>query len=263
MAAQTIMAIPLENLLVDQDNPRHAPQPSQRQALAAIAQERGEKLTNLAADIWEKGLNPSDLPLVTYGEQDGRYVVVEGNRRICALKLMASPQLLASLGLPKKMNDRFKEIVKSPGEGFPPAITCSVVLREDANHWIRLKHTGENEGVGVVTWDGRARQRFRGSSPALQAIELVEKSSYIDDETRKKLDKIYITNVERVLATPEARKLLGVEVKNGQLTLKSPEEEALGRLAILVGEVANRAIKVTGLDTKDQRVAYAENIASF
>src|SRR5450756_2394312 len=115
MAAQTIMAIPLENLLVDQDNPRHAPQPSQRQALAAIAQERGEKLTNLAADIWEKGLNPSDLPLVTYGEQDGRYVVVEGNRRICALKLMASPQLLASLGLPKKMNDRFKEIVKSPG----------------------------------------------------------------------------------------------------------------------------------------------------
>ncbi len=263
MTEQTIKPIALENLIVDIFNPRYLPQPSQRDALATIAHGQGQKLANLADDIVEKGLNPSELPLVAPADQKDMYVVLEGNRRIAALKLIASPQLLASIGLPKRLNERFRALHRDAQGNLPTEINCAVLAREDANHWIQLKHTGENEGVGIVTWDGRARQRFRGSSPALQAIELVEKSDYLDEETKKNLQKIYITNVERLLGTPEARKALGVDVKKNQLVIVGLEEEALGRLAIVIGEIANKRIKVSDLDSKDQRVTYAQRVAAM
>lgn len=222
MRAQRTEIIPLENLAIDLVNPRHVQQPSQREALATIAHDQGAKLANLAEDIAEKGLNPTEIPLVTPANEGGIFTVVEGNRRIAALKLSSSPHLLASIGLPRNLSERFKAIQRNSIDTLPTQITCAVLSREEANHWIHLKHTGENEGVGIVSWDGRARQRFRGSSPALQAIELVEASDLLDLETRKNLPKIAITNVERLLGTPAARQLLGVDVKDGQLILLSP-----------------------------------------
>lgn len=162
MDSQRIQAIALENLLVDLFNPRHVPQSSQRETIATIALEQGVKLANLAEDIADKGLNPSELPLVVETENKGVYTVVEGNRRVAALKLATSPQLLASIGLPKNLAERFKSLQSNINASFPQQVNCAVLSREDANHWILLKHTGENEGIGVVGWDGRARQRFRG-----------------------------------------------------------------------------------------------------
>jgi hypothetical protein len=260
MKAPATETIPLENLMVDLVNPRHVPQPSQREALATIAHDQGVKLANLAEDIAEKGLNPGELPLVTPAEEGGLFFVLEGNRRIAALKLMSSPHLLSSIGLPRNLTDRFKVLHRSFGGVLPSQIMCAVLSREDANHWIHLKHTGENDGVGIVSWDGRARQRFRGSSPALQAVELAESSDLLDDGTRRNLPKIAITNIERVLGTPQARHLLGLDVKNGQLILLSPEE-SLARLVMLVEEVANKKVKVTNLDSRDQRVEYARSLA--
>jgi hypothetical protein len=73
MTLQSIKSIPLENLIVDLFNPRHVTQPNQREALATIALDQGIKLANLADDIAEKGLNPSELPLVTPSEEKGMY----------------------------------------------------------------------------------------------------------------------------------------------------------------------------------------------
>ena len=261
MASHDIHAIPLTNLMVDLVNPRHVPQPSQREAIAAIAHDQGPKLANLAADIADRGLNPGELLLVAPAHEEGMFMVLEGNRRIAALKLMTSPSLLTSIGLPKNLTERFKELHRSSLDSLPTEVNCSVISREEAHHWINQKHTGENDGVGIVMWDGRARQRFRGMSPALQAIEMVEESDLIDEDTKNKLAKISITNVERVLSTPEARKALGVDIQKGELVFVAPQEEALGRLAMLVGDVANKKVKVTDLDSKDQRVAYAEEVA--
>jgi hypothetical protein len=261
MTSQKIQIIALENLIFDLFNPRQAPQLSQREALATIAHEQGIKLVNLAEDIVEKGLNPSELPLVTTADKNGMHTIVEGNRRIAAIKLVSSPSLLTSIGLPKNLNERYKKLSQSSGSSLPREMSCAVLPNEEANHWILLKHTGENAGVGVVPWDGRAKQRFRGLSPALQAIQMVEEGNLIDDETRKVLEKISITNVERILGTPEARKELGVDVKNRQLIITGSEEETLGRLTLVISDIANKRVKVTALDSKPQRVTYAQAIA--
>jgi hypothetical protein len=212
--------------------------------------------------IVDKGVNPADLPMVAVSDEPGFYIVLEGNRRVAALKLLTSPSLLSSMPLSPSLIKKYKSLIEKAKGSLPLEMQCAVLSREDANYWIMLKHTGENEGVGIVTWDGRARHRFRGNSPALQAVDLVEKANLLDEGTKAKLPKVAITNIERVLGTPEARRELGVEVKGEKLTLSSPEEDSLGRLALLVSDVANRVVRVTDLDTKDQRVAYAKDVAS-
>jgi hypothetical protein len=110
MSAPNIQSIPLANLLVDLINPRHNQQPSQREAISTIAFDQGMKLVNLGEDIIARGLSLNDFPMVTPADEEGMYVVLEGNRRVAAMKLITSPSLLTSIGLPKNITARFKEL---------------------------------------------------------------------------------------------------------------------------------------------------------
>jgi hypothetical protein len=262
MSQASLVPVKLENLFIDLCNARYEPRSSQRDALAKISHDQGLKLYNLAEDIVAKGINPAELLIVTPADGPGVYIVLEGNRRVAALKLLSSPTLVASLNLQPGLLKKYTALIERAKGSLPTELQCVVLSREDAKDWIKLKHTGENEGIGIVSWDGRARHRFRGSSPALQAIELVEASDLLDNDTKANLPKIAITNIERILGTPDARILLGVDVKNDKLSLNPPDDVAMGRLALIVSDVANRIIRVTDLDTKELRVAYAGDIAS-
>jgi hypothetical protein len=227
-----------------------------------LTREQGHKLATLAEDIVnEGGLNPSELPMVMSSGDSNSFIVMEGNRRIVALKLLLSPSLVSGLNLPDKLVKRFKALHDKAKEVLPSEIPCIIFeSREEARHWIDLRHTGENNGIGIVPWDGIQTQRFRGTSPSLQAIEYARNSDYIDDDTKNKLPKIAITNVERVLNTTEARDILGIDIKNNELLFKEPEEVVIPRLAAIVSDIANKRKKVTHLDSKEQRVDYAREI---
>src|SRR5437867_10708702 len=83
--------IPIQQLLLDELNPRHEPLGSQREVIAAMVTQWGNEITKLAEDILKSGISPIDLPLVmAKGKQ---YVVLEGNRRVVAVKLLHEPSL--------------------------------------------------------------------------------------------------------------------------------------------------------------------------
>ena len=265
MSNYEIKTIKLENLRLNLENPRYDHQVGQREALKAyLSGNDGVKLIRLAESIASDGLNPSELPMVTATDHSNIYTVLEGNRRVASLKLASSPHLIDSFTVSPKLKARFKALHTA---SLPLELVCAVLPEEDAREWINLKHTGENRGIGIVGWDGIAKQRFRGASPSLQAIDLVSASRYIDVDTREKLSTIAITTIERFLGTPDACKEIGVSVKNGHLTLEARdggniEDAALQRLALIVADVAHRRIRVPHLDSKAQRVEYAKHIAS-
>jgi hypothetical protein len=62
------------------------------------------------------------------------------------------------------------------------------------------------------------------------------------------------------LGTPEARKLIGVDLKDRKLIQTSPE--AIGRLSLLVCDVVKQEIKVKDIMTQEDRVKYAQELAS-
>ena len=145
------LSLKLSNLYLDLKNPRYEEQRSQNEALNTIAGEQKGKLLVLLRDILENGLNPSDIPIVMPDPTKGSgYVVLEGNRRIAALKLYKKPSILTNDAMQQKYRRLHDEI---KGKTFNN-IDCLVVnSRDEANLWIERKHEGEMNGAGTVRWE--------------------------------------------------------------------------------------------------------------
>lgn len=89
----------IKALFLDPKNPRHIPIENQKEIISYLIE--NEKIKELAKDIAEKGMtNPLDL--VGIITEDNKKLVVEGNRRVCALKLLDKPSLA-----PKKYQKLF------------------------------------------------------------------------------------------------------------------------------------------------------------
>ena len=130
--------------------------------MRALAKLMPRKIVALARDIVENGLNPADLPIVmAANDSEKRYVVLEGNRRLVALKALENPDSFVGAldgGAIATMRTLARKYQDSPID----LIQCSVVKdRQDAEHWIKLRHTGENDGAGIVPWGGDEASRFR------------------------------------------------------------------------------------------------------
>lgn len=262
MSSRTPIPIHLDKLFIDQTNPRFPPRESQNEALYLLATDKKVKLFKLAEDIARQGLNPSESILVESLDGGDDYIVLEGNRRVAALKLVSSAELIQDLGLPSPLQKRFLTLHESSKGNLPTYITCAVSSRAEAKRWIELKHTGENAGVGVVQWDGPQRHRFRGSSPALEIIDLVATTDYIDSDTRARLPQMSITNLSRLLGNPRAREMLGVDVKRDQLLVDRTDEEVKQRWAQVITDFAQKKRKVTDIDNASQQIEYAREVVA-
>jgi hypothetical protein len=161
----------IDQIKLDLINPRISQAGNQREAMQRIIEDQGVKLANLAESIVEEGLNPMDRLLVMRSEDgDGKYTVLEGNRRAVALKILKNPALLTDLDIRPALRRRLEVLA----QGFDPKsvepIACfEVADRASGSTWIEQRHSGEDEGRGIVNWSGLASSRFRGRDPALQA----------------------------------------------------------------------------------------------
>lgn len=266
MANPDIRLIPLNSVLLNTANPRFDPRNSQSGILEAIVQDQGDKLVKLAEDIAANGLNPSELLLVTEDNEAGQYIVLEGNRRIAAIQLATSLELIDSVNsLSTAQSKRFKALVAHKNPNLPKRIRCVVVPSErieEARYWIQLKHTGENGGVGVVSWDHLQQQRFlsqdRSKPLHVQLFEFVKNGPYLDEETKQK-PRIALTTIQRILQAKGALKLLGIDFRNDQLIVPD-DPVVLERLAMLVTDVASGYINVRDVYLVGEKIDYLEEL---
>jgi hypothetical protein len=256
--------IGIASLLLDPENPRHDVVTSQREALLAIIVEEKSKLATLAADIAENGLSPLDRVLVIKAGRNSRnYIVVEGNRRIAAVKLLHNPDLADGTEIGAAIK-RIAAAAQSP----PHEVECAIAgSRDDAKHWMVLRHTGEQDGAGVVPWNALASGRFhaRPGSQTAKAITFIDgvQSAYPDnDKIQDALAEIAanrITTLGRLVADPDFRDHLGFEDDNGKLVTHYPVAALEAILERILGDLATH-MSVTQLKTKDQRAAYLARI---
>ncbi len=157
----------IDELLLDTENPRFVHGASQRDALQKIIDDQKEKLLSLAESIASDGMNPVERLLVLrHPKQKRSYTVLEGNRRLAALTILHNPSLLIGLELPAPLRKRLEELAEDFDVRAVEPIACyEVAEREVGTPWIMLRHTGENNGRGIVNWSGLAASRFRGGSP--------------------------------------------------------------------------------------------------
>lgn len=133
--------------------------------------------------------------------------------------------------------------------------------RDEAGHWIELRHTGENEGAGIVRWGSDESARFRARTGGLevhsQALDLLERRGDLTPETRS---KVPTTSFKRLIETPEVRSKLGVEVQDGKLCSLADEGQIAKALMYVVDDLVSGKTKVGDIYRKSQRLGYADNI---
>ena len=248
-------------LLIDEQNPRLGePNAGQRQALQEIAHLLGRRLQVLAQDIVRNRTDPSSLPIVMEAAERGRYVVLEGNRRLAALRALENPEVIADSvpsGVLRSLRKLSKEYLENPIE----ELLCVVVKdRDEAHHWIELRHTGGNQGAGLLSWgaDEVARFRARGGRAGVgsQALDFLMRRNELTPQERR--GRWGTSTFERLLRNPVFREQMGLELVDGILTVRGDEAAAAKALKRVVADLATKKIKVTDVYKRADIEAYAK-----
>ncbi|MFC4096399.1 hypothetical protein [Euzebyella saccharophila] len=258
-----IKDIKVSNLLLSTENPRFEMVSNQREALSVMIEEQKAKLEKLGQHILKNGTNPSDIPIVTPNKSDrGKFDVLEGNRRVTTLKLLNNPNLINEKH--KSTFKKFKSYSDTFAQNPIDEIPCVIFKNEDdAYKWIKLKHTGENEGVGTVTWDAQQKDRFEErnegkSSYALQVIDFLKKDKDFDASLKKKLPKVPSSSLQRLIGDPDIRKVVGLKVRDGKLTSQLTPDEIKKPLTKIIKDLTSKDFKVKEIYSKSDRLNYIE-----
>jgi hypothetical protein len=254
----------LDELQLDLKNPRFDGLANQREALQKIVQSQGSKLVNLAEDIVANGMSPAHRMLVVKapGKPASGFIVMDGNRRLASLRILANPAVLDGLSgvgdvTAQKLRKLSKDFSLDDVQPFDVFVCKS---ESEARHWIEAIHTGENDGRGVVGWDGIATARYRGKNTSLKVLDLVKAAGKLTEAETAALERFPITNLDRLLATPEIRDLLGLTLEGGDLLSDLPQAELIRPLKRIVNDIASKSVTVGQLKGKDDRLKYVNGL---
>jgi hypothetical protein len=262
----TTSTLKLTQLNINTENYRFEPVGSQKEAIDQMLDDQGEKLYNLAEHILINGLNPNDkIQIIASNHDKGKYNVLEGNRRCVSLKLLNNPDLIDNPDH-SSLKRKFKKLHDNNSKKIITKVECTIYDNpQEADIWIKLKHGGQIEGIGTVSWNALQIQRFEEkvegkSSTALQTIKILQNSPIVPDDIKTNLGDLKITNLDRLISDPSVRSFLGIEINNGIIQSEVEEKEVIKGLIKIVKDLLDPKFNVKKIYTKDDRRDYLDKI---
>lgn len=251
----------IKRLHLDLRNPRLG-RPSvdtEADAMDRLLKEFGPKIIGLARSIAEYGLNPTESWAIVH--EDGKYVVLEGNRRLVACRLLDNPRKAPDPQTAATF-ERIRQGVHTASSYLNPSCV-EFEHRADARYWIHLKHHGAGSGEGTAAWGPEMvylDQVNSGSTPVewnefwywLEETYQHDHSlvDLIDQARREQytlMDRVYTWKVKELLGasfTQPGQINVNVDTEkikpfihkliNGMLTPQPKDPEAPGAADILV-----------------------------
>lgn len=140
---------PPKNLKIDQLeldvlNPRLKKPADQHEAMQQILDDQGVKLGNLAESVVEDGLSPMDRLLVIKSETaNGKYTVLEGNRRTLVLKILKNPNVLTGLTVSQGLQKKLERLAN----GFDTRALEPLASLKSIHGWTGMR--GLNSGISA------------------------------------------------------------------------------------------------------------------
>lgn len=251
---------------LDQENVRFGGDIAQNQReaieLMLADPEDTKKILKLAEHIVRHGLDPTELQLVV-PDNEGNYIVLEGNRRLTALKLLQRPDLCTQEKYYKDFLAAHNEIIGR----FPSEIECSVVAtREDGDVWIELKHTGQNGGAGRVPWDSDIRDERRARQTGVESIgrqirEIVRDNPQIFNEIIiSDIYQIPVTTLTRLFASKRAQEAFAVFIKDRQIQFKYKLHISSPSIEFAIRMFRHEGYNVNDIRSDDDRRVFLSHI---
>lgn len=225
-----IKNVSLNDLLLDPENPRlpESVARDQQSMLDHIAETTAieELMEAIAENDFFLG---EPVIVVPAKDQKGKFIVVEGNRRLTAVKLLNDPSLCASPGV------RMRAIA---GEAKYKPVTLPVVERGTRNEV--LPYLGFRHITGVKQWEPLAKARYIEQLFALTDSKLQAKIRYANvaraigsrrDHIKRNLDALAVYKVIEEADFYEIDKLNDQSIKFAVLSTAIADE----RIGYFVG----------------------------
>ncbi|ETN94408.1 hypothetical protein P278_23500 [Zhouia amylolytica AD3] len=239
-----------------------------------------EKVLNLAKDIISMGYFRNESPIVV--KENGRFHVLEGNRRVSACKILINPDLIKS----SVKRNNIKKLLRGFDLGIIEKLEVIVApSREEADVMIVNRHTG---GSVVEKWDKTKQDRFlyKRFSSGETVDELADKLPLTKTEIKDSLKrynvymeisqlelgekvlnsvkdetKFSMTNFERVYQNEKGLEFLGFDFDD-DFTLKKqlPKTEFVKRFSRIVEDVVGNTINSRVLNKKSDTDSYIDNL---
>ncbi|WP_309607212.1 hypothetical protein, partial [Phenylobacterium sp.] len=210
--------VPIGRIFLDLSNPRHEPLTTEDQAIEYLC--ANEEVWPLARDITAIGINPLErVALIPIKGQKGAYTMAEGNRRLCALKLLDDPDRA-----PAKLRKGFATLA---ARRAPPKEFFGVEFddEEEVRPWLERMHNGAYAGRGRRDWNADQSQRYSGSNKNKVAqgfLDYAVAEGLISEDDRKGK----LTTVQRFVGIGEFREAMGLDATNpDELTRTRPKAE--------------------------------------
>ncbi|WP_146095829.1 hypothetical protein [Xanthomonas arboricola] len=218
----TLDTVQLADVYLDNDNPRHDPIDAEPDIIARLVAH--EKVEKLAGSIAERGPSPLErMAVIRHPRIKGKYTVVEGNRRLCSLKLLRDPQRA-----PNAQSRKAFEDLRAAGQAIPTKLDVAVFKdRDSARYWLSLRHEGQQDGIGTRNWNAPEKARFNAqqsptSNPNKQALALIDYAEQAGLVSPGERQEVSISTVTRYLSNPVVRSTLGLS-NNKDLTIDVPQ----------------------------------------
>lgn len=256
--ARHLGPIEVDRIFLYEENPRHEPLGSEPEVIEHLC--KNEQVYNLARSISEAGTNPLALLGVVELRGTGSkksYQVWEGNRRVCAIKLLNDPDRA-----PPDLRTDFARLAAVSAHIPVKKINCVVFDNHDElKFWMAILHDGAQAGVGLLDWDADQKARHFGVSNrnriALAVLDAAQDMGLISKEER--VGKL--TTTQRFLNSDIVKEAIGIDTSNpDDVTFNRPLEDFQKLLGLFIADLKENQ-RVTSRHNKEQVNAYGRVLA--
>ena len=212
---------------------------TEKELIEHFATKKDFKLVELASEIVDEFSWPQLEKLVVY-ESGGKKIVLEGNRRLAAYKLLNNPELTDDVGLKKKLNDLRSQI--NINNDFK--LECLVTQDKELGlRYIDRKHLkGNNE----VSWGDNERAHHksrRGSAGQKEELKIAitrrVRDLDIPEEWKEKvLGRGFVTTFWRIIEPKAIQNLFGLELDGGELKVGNTDFDE--KLKVVIFDVIGK-----------------------
>jgi hypothetical protein len=259
-----VQPIELVRVYLDNTNPRHDPIDNEPDIISHLLAK--EFVKPLARNIAERSsTSPLErLALIPHHRVRGAFVSVEGNRRVCALKLLADPDKA-----PSEPDRRFfRQLAGKMRSKISDVDAVIFSDRAEARPWLSLRHEGALGGVGTRTWNANQKARFdrgakageRRNNPNTQASMLLDYGRDRNLITKQEHDTISLTTLTRYLKSPVFRHALGLTTPRDLQIIVLQDEFDRAARRFLKDACRNEPDGVHSRTKIGQREAYAHRL---
>jgi hypothetical protein len=209
-AKKFLDSVPIGRIFLWLSNPRHPEFDNETKAIAQLCAK--EDVYQLARDIAKHGLNPLErFAVVPFerkksGQTGANYYMREGNRRLCAIKLLTDPELA-----PANLRKAFHKLADDATS--VKISTVPVVAfddEEDVGLWLDRIHNGPQGGIGRKSWNAEQKARHDGDNKnkgAQALLDYAESQQMLTPKERAGK----LTTVQRFLSNDVFREAIGFD----------------------------------------------------